>query len=111
MTAGVPDTIKTAGGHAVVFTSVRTEQEDDRYAETARRMLSLASQQPGFLRVDSVRDADGFGITVSYWKDRDAIAARKHNIEHREAQAQGRARWYQNFTVRICKVEKEYAFS
>ncbi len=111
MTAGAPDTIKAAGGYAVIFTSVRTEQEDDTYAETTRRMLSLASQQPGFLGVESVRDADGFGITVSYWKGREAIAAWKHNIEHREARAQGRARWYQRFTVRICKVEKEYAFS
>lgn len=77
MTTGVPDRIKTEGGYAVIFTSVRTEQEEDEYAETARRMLSLAPQQPGFLGVESTRDANGFGITVSYWKDLEAIFTRR----------------------------------
>ncbi len=63
-----------AAYYAVIFTSLRSKQ-DNGYEETARRMLALASQQPGFLSVESARDKDGFGITVSYWKDLDAIKA------------------------------------
>ena len=51
--------------YAVIFTSQRTEG-DRGYARVADRMLELAAQQPGFLGVETVRGADGFGITVSY---------------------------------------------
>jgi heme-degrading monooxygenase HmoA len=32
----------------------------------ADHMVALASEQPGFLGVESVRDGNGLGITVSY---------------------------------------------
>ena len=98
-----------AAYYAVIFTSLRSKQ-DNGYEETAQRMLALASQQPGFLSVESARDKDGFGITVSYWKDLDAIKAWRENIEHMEAQILGREQWYEFYNVRICKVEKEYGF-
>ena len=52
--------------YAVIFTSTRTAV-DDGYGSMADRMVELASQQPGFLGVESTRGADGLGITVSYW--------------------------------------------
>jgi heme-degrading monooxygenase HmoA len=71
-------------------------------------MVELASEQPGFLGVESVRGADGFGITVSYWKDEASIAAWKKDAEHRIAQALGRSEWYTEFRLRICRVERDY---
>jgi heme-degrading monooxygenase HmoA len=52
--------------YAVIFTSERTEG-DHGYDAMAKQMIELASQQPGFLGVDSVRNERGVGITVSYW--------------------------------------------
>ncbi|RDE19492.1 antibiotic biosynthesis monooxygenase [Motiliproteus coralliicola] len=91
--------------YAVIFTSTRTDG-DNGYAEMAERMVELAAQQPGFLGVESVRD--GLGITVSYWRDLDAIKAWKANAEHQQAQILGRERWYADFSVRISRVEREY---
>ena len=31
-------------------------------------------------------------------------------MEHTEARNKGRERWYQQFKVRICKVERDYEF-
>jgi len=70
MTGDTERKLEASGGYVVIFTSLRSEGEDDAYTETAKRMLSLVSQHPGFLGMDSVRGADGKGITVSYWKDR-----------------------------------------
>ncbi|KAA8694505.1 putative antibiotic biosynthesis-associated monooxygenase [Pseudomonas caricapapayae] len=95
---------------AVVFTSLRTPDEGQAYADAARRMVGLARQRPGFLGVESARGEDGLGITVSYWTDETAILAWKRQAEHAEVREQGRARWYQAFTTRICKVERDYAF-
>lgn len=91
--------------YAVIFSSLKTE-DDEGYGEMAERMLELAAQQPGFLGVESAREQ--LGITVSYWSSREAIAAWKANIEHREAQRQGHERWYKAFRTRICRVEREY---
>ena len=96
--------------YAVVFTSLRTAGDADEYASAARRMEDLARRQPGFLGVESARGADGFGITVSYWESLEAIAAWGGHVEHRFAQEQGRARWYERFRLRICRVESERAF-
>lgn len=94
--------------YAAIFSSLRTEG-DKGYGAMAQRMVELAGEQPGFLGVDSVRDANGLGVTVSYWKDLESIAHWRQNGEHLEAQKSGREKWYAQFTVRIAKVEREYS--
>lgn len=98
-----------AGHYAVIFTSTR-RQDNEGYAETAERLRQLASQQPGFLGMESVRDASGKGITVSYWKNRASIEAWRNHAAHAETRARGRQQWYECYSVCICKIEKEYGF-
>ncbi|MEJ2285024.1 MAG: antibiotic biosynthesis monooxygenase [Desulfobacterales bacterium] len=93
--------------YAVVFTSVRTATNEG-YAETALKMMSLASGQPGFLGVESVRDQDGLGITVSYWKDKKSIHAWKNHAAHQQAQQFGKDKWYRSYRIRVAKVGKDY---
>lgn len=93
--------------YAVIFTSLRTEG-DDGYGEMAARMVELAGRRPGYLGAESARD--GLGITVSYWKDLESIAAWKADAEHLVAQKLGRERWYRSFKTRIARVERDYAF-
>ena len=90
---------------AVIFTSIRTEDQDG-YSETARRMAELATEQPGFLGMESARQ--DIGITVSYWKSLDDIRQWKEQAEHLAAQERGKSDWYQSYRIRICKVEREY---
>ena len=94
--------------YAVIFSNQRTEG-DNGYAAMGDRMVELAAQQPGYLGVESVRGADGFGITVSYWDSEQAITCWKANAEHRTAQTQGWSTWYQHFELRVAKVERAYA--
>ncbi|MFL9879836.1 antibiotic biosynthesis monooxygenase [Herbaspirillum rhizosphaerae] len=94
--------------YSVIFSSQRTEG-DNGYGQMADRMVELAAEQPGYLGVESVRGADGFGITVSYWSSLEAISAWKAVAEHRIAQETGKARWYEHYEVRIARVERAYA--
>ncbi len=94
--------------YAVIFSSQRTAG-DNGYTQMAERMVELASQQPGFLGVESVRGTDGFGITVSYWASAEAIAAWKSNVEHLAAQKMGKQKWYGHYELRVAKVERAYA--
>ena len=92
--------------YAVIFTSVSTDHTDG-YAETAARMAELASQQPGYLGIESARS--DIGITVSYWRDLESIKSWKKNAEHLVAQKNGREKWYASYTTRIALVERDYS--
>jgi len=94
--------------YAVIFSSIRTEGDRD-YAATAERMEELAREMPGYLGIESARGADGFGITVSYWRDEESIAAWRHHSEHVLAQERGKREWYLHYDIRIAKVERAYS--
>lgn len=96
--------------YAVIFTSRRTSG-DNGYGAAADRMMELAATMPGFLGVESVRDGDGVGITVSYWRDESAIRHWRDNAEHTDVRRGGRTAWYEAFEVRIAKVERAYGMS
>ena len=95
--------------YAVIFTSQRTDG-DHGYEAMAKQMVELASQQPGFLGVDSIRDKNGIGITVSYWDSLEAIQQWKKHAAHQIAQEKGKKQWYERYSVRVCKVEREHGF-
>lgn len=94
---------------AVIFTS-RRRPVDAGYQRVAERMISLAAERPGFLGVETLSQGET-GITISYWRDEDAIQAWRAQVEHRAAQRRGRELWYRHYTVRVCRVERAYSFS
>lgn len=97
--------------YAVIFRSQRTPaRPDDGYGATADRMMALAVQQPGYLGVESTRDAEGLGITVSYWRHLDDIRAWRSVSEHAAARDQGRRDWYTDYDLRIARVERHYGW-
>ncbi|NOT30074.1 MAG: antibiotic biosynthesis monooxygenase [Planctomycetes bacterium] len=110
--AGLAQGLPEPPYYAVVFSSVlaSTVQApgESGYGAMAERMLTLAHEQPGFLGIESVRDAAGVGITVSYWRDEPSIAHWKRNAEHLVAQARGRGEWYGAFELRVARVERAY---
>ena len=95
---------------AVIFSSQRRADHEDSYSVTVDRMEELARRQPGFLGVESVRDNDGRGITVSYWKDLESIQSWRKHSEHLVAQETGRTKWYESFRLKICRVERASSF-
>ena len=92
----------------VMFTSRRTSEDAEGYGRMAEAMAALAERQPGFLGIESTRDAEGIGITLSYWASEQAIHDWKRVSAHTEAQRLGHARWYEDFTLRVARVERAY---
>ncbi len=93
--------------YAVIFTS-KSSNNQRGYEEMAEEMVELARLQDGFLGIESAREE--IGITVSYWRDLDAIQKWKMNMEHQVARKKGKSMWYEAFKVRIAKVERDYFF-
>ena len=96
--------------YAVIFTSLRTAADETGYAAMAELMMTLASEQPGYLGVESARGGDGLGITVSYWRTLDDISAWRRHAEHIGARNDGRARWYSHYELRVSRVERAYGW-
>ena len=95
--------------YAVIFTSLHSGEDYEEYEKTAARMVELAQRQDGFLGIESATgEGDGVRITVSYWRDEEAIARWRADAEHRIAQEKGNARWYRRYQIRICRVERGY---
>ncbi|WP_338671651.1 antibiotic biosynthesis monooxygenase [Streptomyces sp. SCSIO 30461] len=95
--------------YTVVFTSrLRPDGDHDAYTETARRMEELVAGVPGFLGYESARTPGGLGITVGYFRDEEAIAAWRMDLEHQSAQRRGRAEWYERYSVHVGRVERSY---
>ena len=91
--------------YAVIFSSLRNA-DIEGYARTADRMMELATEQPGFLGVESARE--DLGITVSYWSNLESIKQWKAHAEHRLAQKMGMDKWYSSYKTRIALVERDY---
>jgi heme-degrading monooxygenase HmoA len=90
---------------AVIFTSLRTDHEDDEYDQMAEQMERLAAEQDGFLGVESARGNNRLGITISYWSSPEAAGVFRRDSEHLAAQRLGREQWYRRYIVRLCRVE------
>lgn len=95
--------------YAVIFSSLRTPG-DQGYGRMSDGIEAIVSQQKGFLGVESARNEQGFGITVSYWDSLDSIQLWKNNASHMKAKEMGKKLWYEHYRIRICKVESDGLF-
>ncbi|QDY69345.1 antibiotic biosynthesis monooxygenase family protein [Qingshengfaniella alkalisoli] len=95
--------------YAVIFANQRTDTDDTRYGAMADWMVELATARPGCIGLESTRDAEGFGITVSYWTNEAEIIAWKADVTHLAAQKTGREKWYEHYRLRVAKVERSYS--
>jgi len=96
--------------YAAVFTTVRTEDQSG-YTETSSYLEDLVKDMPGYLGMDHAQTPGGLGITVSYFRDADALTQWRTDVEHRAAQRRGRAQWYQDYTLHVAKVERSSGFT
>ncbi len=95
----------------VAFANQRPAGSDgDGYSTTATEMDTLASQQPGFIGVDSVRSDGGTGITVSRWSSIAAMVSWRRVASHQQAQHTGRDRWYDSYRSDVARVDRTSEF-
>ena len=81
----------------VVFGSQRRADDEAGYLSTVQQMESLVTKQEGYRGHESCRGPDGFGLTVSYWRDRDSVQRWRRVAEHAEAQRRGQTTWYSSY--------------
>lgn len=105
MTAAGPD-----GPIVIVFRSRLRHGAGPEYEPLAERMLALARTVDGFVDFASFRSDDGERVSLITFASMEAERAWRDHPEHRAAQAAGRDRLYETFSIQVCRVEHERHF-
>ena len=101
-------TTRPAGTIAVIFVAQRTPHDDAGYQAAASQMAILAAHQPGYVGIDSVRDANGLGVTVSYWSHESAAKDWRDHPLHAEIRNEGRGKWYSRYDLHVAEITRSY---
>jgi heme-degrading monooxygenase HmoA len=96
------------GNIAVIFVAQRTHADAEGYAHAAAEMNRLASLQPGYVGMDSVRGDNGLGITISYWTSDIFAKAWRDHPEHAAIREAGRDRWYSHYSLHVGEITRSY---
>jgi heme-degrading monooxygenase HmoA len=88
---------------------------DDRaaYLDIAVALRPLLDGVDGFLsieRFESLSERDKL-LSLSFWRDEDAVAAWRNGSEHRAAQAAGRNGILRDYRLRIAGVVRDYGMT
>lgn len=97
------------GCFAVIFSNKIKDAQDPFYQQLSESLRTLALSQDGYLGLESYRNPDGTGTTISYWESKEAILNWKKQSEHVVAQQYGKEKAYAYYSVQVCQVERSYS--
>ena len=95
---------------AVIFEFRADPAKRTTYLELARDMSQLVEDADGFLgieRFQSLEDEHRV-LSLSFWRDEEAVTAWRNTVAHREAQARGRAGIFRDYRLRVAHVVRDY---
>lgn len=100
----------SSNSHVVcIFRSQRTDDSNEEYEGWSERMDQLVRTVPGYIDHASFRDeASRKGVTISYFRSMPDLVAWKEHPEHLEAQALGRAEFYDRYEIEVAEIVRQY---
>jgi heme-degrading monooxygenase HmoA len=93
-----------------IFRSRLRPEHADEYAGWAQRMHDLATDMPGFVGIKTFAADDGERVSIVEFESPETHLAWRNHLAHREAQRLGRERFYSEFRIQVCAVERAYDF-
>ena len=95
---------------AVIFEVVPSAAGRETYFEIAADLKPLLETIDGFISVErfqSLADPGKF-LSLSFWRDEQAVLAWRNTPDHRAAQAAGRGGVFESYRLRIASVIRDY---
>ena len=93
--------------YAVIFRAVVGEL-DREYSDAIERMKELALGEYGCVEFFALMEGER-RVAISYWNSEEDIHRWKKNSEHLQAQALGKTKWYESYSVQVVEVRREYS--
>lgn len=92
----------------IVIFKATIKQLDATYSDMAQMLRHKALNQFNCAKFEACSE-NGFEIALSYWNSLEDIKLWQQDAEHLVAQRLGKQKWYQDFSVEICKIERAYS--
>ena len=98
---------------AVIFEVWPKSGRADDYLDIAAELRPLLDGIDGFISIErfiSMADPAKY-LSLSFWRDEDAVAEWRNRIEHRRAQSRGRGDIFADYRLRIAAVARDYGMT
>ena len=98
---------------AVIFEVWPAEGERQHYLDLAAALRSDLEGMDGFVSVERFQSLTDPGklLSLSFWRDEEAVRAWRNRPPHRATQAKGRAGVFANYRLRVAGVLRDYGMS
>lgn len=98
---------------AVIFEVTPKDGRQDAYLDLAADLAPLLQEVDGFVSIERFRSltTPGKMLSLSFFRDEDAIAQWRAKEKHRTAQAAGRASIFDDYRIRIASVIRDYGMN
>jgi len=98
---------------AVIFEVLPAEGRRDAYLGIAANLRPLLDGIDGFISIErfqSLVDPTKI-LSLSFWRDEEAVKAWRNTEEHRQAQQAGRGGIFADYRLRIASVVRDYGLN
>jgi len=98
---------------AVIFEVWPAQGRKDDYLNLAALLRAELEQADGFISVERFQSLTDPGklLSLSFWRDEEAVKAWRNNARHRATQAAGRAGIFADYRLRIGAVIRRYGMT
>lgn len=95
---------------AVIFELVPADGRSHDYLDIAASLRPLLEGIDGFLSIERFQSLSTPGkiLSLSFWRDEEAVANWRRTEAHRLAQGQGRAGIFSDYRLRVASVDRDY---
>ena len=96
---------------AVLFEAKAEPAHQARYLQLAAELKPLLADIDGFIDIERFQSltTDGKILSLSWWRDEEAVRRWKQNVVHQAAQAEGRASIFSFYRIRVAQLVREYS--
>ena len=95
---------------AVIFEFEPQADARQEYLDTAAGLSPLLEKADGFISIESFESLSQPGriLSLSFWRDEDAVRKWRNLEAHRSAQEAGRGRLFSAYRLRVAQVLRDY---
>ncbi|VEB97813.1 Antibiotic biosynthesis monooxygenase [Cedecea lapagei] len=95
---------------AVIFEVLPAEDNYNRYLELAAELKPLLAEIEGFISIERFQSLSEPGkiLSLSFWRDEDAVQQWRNRELHRSVQQQGRSAIFTDYRLRVASVIRDY---
>jgi len=96
---------------AVLFEADAIPAQQERYLQLAAELKPLLLEIDGFIDIERFQSLSTPGkiLSLSWWRDEEAVLAWKKNVLHQAAQSEGRESIFSFYRIRVARVFREYS--